>query len=152
MVFKLYPPEFRADAVALYLSDPGHTLGGVARDLGISRQLLHQWVNGAAGVDVAGIGSRMNHTADRTCTDGKTVSNSPTTPEPGGASESPQAQMETLRRQLAQARKENRKLAAERDILRAATQFFAQEMIWSAATSSSKTTAMPGASSGCATC
>ncbi|MEZ0108704.1 transposase [Catenulispora sp. EB89] len=127
MVFKLYPPGFRADAVALYLSDPGHTLGAVARDLGVSRQLLHQWVNGAAGVDVADISSRTNHT---TCTDGETVYDSPTSPEPGGEPEPPQAQLEMLRRQLAQARKENQKLTVERDILRAATQFFAQEMIW----------------------
>jgi transposase len=126
MVFKLYPPQFRVAAVALYLSDPAHTLGGVARDLGISRQLLHQWVNGAAGVDVAGISSLMNHRIDTTCTDGKTVSHSPANPEP----ESSQAQLQALRRELAKARKENRRLAEERDILRAATQFFAQEMIW----------------------
>ena len=130
MVFKLYPPEFRAGAVALYLSDPAHTFGSVARDLGISRQLLHPWVNGAAGVDLAGIGSRMNHTADMACTDGKTVSESPTGPELDGEPASPQRQLQALRRELAQARKENRKLAEERDILRAATQFFAQEMIW----------------------
>lgn len=130
MVFKLYPPEFRADAVALYLSDPAHTLGGVARDLGISRQLLHQWVNGAAGVDLAGIAGRTNHTTDTTCTDGTTVNDSATNPEPGGEPAAPQAQLQALRRELAQARKENRKLAEERDILRAATQFFAQEMIW----------------------
>ena len=130
MVFKLYPPEFRADAVALYLSDPAHTLGGVARDLGISRQLLHQWVHGAAGVDLAGIGSRMQHLTDTNCTDGKTVNESPTSPEPGGEHALPQAQLQALRRELAKARKENQKLTEERDILRAATQFFAQEMIW----------------------
>lgn len=130
MVFKLYPPEFRADAVALYLSDPAHTLGGVARDLGVSRQLLHQWVNGAAGVDLAGIGSRMNHTTCTPCTDGKIVDDSPTTPELGADLDQVHAQLARLRRDLAQARKENAKLATERDILRAATQFFAQEMIW----------------------
>lgn len=130
MVFKLYPPQFRAAAVALYLSDPAHTLGGVARDLGISRQLLHQWVNGAAGVDVAGIRPRVNHTADTTCTDGKTVSEPSTSPESVGEPASSQVQLQRLRRELAKARKENRLLAEERDILRAAAQFFAQEMIW----------------------
>lgn len=130
MVFKLYPSEFRADAVALYLSDPTHTLGGVARDLGVSRQLLHQWVHGAAGVDLAGIGSRMQHLADTTCTDGSTMSRGTTNPESGSEPASPQAQLEMLRRELAKVRKENAKLATERDILRAATQFFAQEMIW----------------------
>ncbi|MCX4598066.1 transposase (plasmid) [Streptomyces sp. NBC_01340] len=28
MVMKVYSPEFKADAVALYLSDPSHTLAG----------------------------------------------------------------------------------------------------------------------------
>jgi transposase len=130
MVFKLYPSEFRADAVGLFLSDPAHTLGGVARDLGISRQLLHQWVHGAAGVDLAGIGSRGQYLADTTCTDGSTMSRGTTIPGSGSEPESLQAQLEMLRRELAKARKENAKLATERDILRAATQFFAQEMIW----------------------
>lgn len=124
MVFKPYPPEFRADAVALYLSDSAHTLGGVARDLGISRQLLHQWVHGAAGVDVAAISARVNPTAGTICTDGRNVDDSAANPEPGGKAASPQAQLQMLRRELAQARRENRKLAEERDILRAATQFF----------------------------
>jgi transposase len=130
MVFKFYPPQFRAAVVALYLSDPAHTLGGVARDLGIPRQLLHQWVNGAAGVDVAGIGSRMTDPTCASCTDGKTVSEPPTSPEPVGEPASSQVQLQALRRELARARKENRLLAEERDILRAAAQFFAQEMIW----------------------
>lgn len=30
---KSYPPEFKADAVALYLSDPARTYASVARDL-----------------------------------------------------------------------------------------------------------------------
>ena len=33
MVMKFYSPEFKADAVALYLSDPDLTLAGVAEDL-----------------------------------------------------------------------------------------------------------------------
>lgn len=130
MTGKHYPSEFRSAAVALFLSEPAHTLGGVARDLGISRQLLHQWVHGAAGVDVAGIGSRVNRATDTTCTDGKTMSQSATSPASGGEPKSAQAQLQTLRRELAKARKENRKLAEERDILRAAAQFFAQETIW----------------------
>jgi transposase-like protein len=32
---KVYPPEFKADAVALYLSDPTRTYASVAKDLGV---------------------------------------------------------------------------------------------------------------------
>ncbi len=38
MVMKVYSPEFKADAVALYLSDPSHTFEGIGKDLGISRE------------------------------------------------------------------------------------------------------------------
>ncbi|WP_440074332.1 IS3 family transposase [Streptosporangium sp. OZ121] len=47
MAMKSYPPEFKADAVALYLSDPGRTLASVAEDLGISRETLRNWVRQA---------------------------------------------------------------------------------------------------------
>ena len=38
-----YPKEFRDEAVRLALS-PDHTIGGVARDLGIKRETLRSWV------------------------------------------------------------------------------------------------------------
>lgn len=41
-----------------------------------------------------------------------------------------QAENEALRRELAAVRKEMQKLATERDILRKATKFFAQERTW----------------------
>ncbi|MGW2125920.1 transposase, partial [Streptomyces sp. NPDC001758] len=44
MVMKVYSPEFKADAVALYLSDPSHTFGGIGKDLGISRETLRNRV------------------------------------------------------------------------------------------------------------
>ncbi|PRX41356.1 transposase, partial [Nonomuraea fuscirosea] len=37
MVMKNYPPEFKADAVALVLSRPDRTITSIARDLGVSR-------------------------------------------------------------------------------------------------------------------
>ncbi|MBO4270588.1 transposase [Microbispora triticiradicis] len=40
MVMKVYPPDFRADTVALYLSDPAGTIRSVARDLGVSWETL----------------------------------------------------------------------------------------------------------------
>ena len=44
MVMKVYSPEFKVDAVALYLSDPSHTFEGIGKDLGISRETLRNWV------------------------------------------------------------------------------------------------------------
>ncbi|GAB2329493.1 hypothetical protein STREPTOSP366_46600 [Streptomyces variabilis] len=44
MVMKVYSAEFKADAVALYLSDPKNTFEGVGKDLGISRGTLRNWV------------------------------------------------------------------------------------------------------------
>ncbi|GGS30796.1 hypothetical protein GCM10010269_81680 [Streptomyces humidus] len=42
MVMKVYSPEFKADAVALYLSDPSHTFEGIGKDLGISQETLRK--------------------------------------------------------------------------------------------------------------
>ena len=41
-----YPPEFRAEAVRL-AREPGNTLSGVARDLGVSLESLRHWVRQA---------------------------------------------------------------------------------------------------------
>ena len=38
-----YPPEFRAEAVRL-VRQPGNTVRGVARDLGVSNETLRGWV------------------------------------------------------------------------------------------------------------
>lgn len=38
-----YPPEFRAEAVRL-ARQPGHTIRGVARDLGVSNETLRLWI------------------------------------------------------------------------------------------------------------
>ncbi len=44
MVMKAYSAEFKADAVAQYLSDPSHTFDGIGQDLGVSRETLRNWV------------------------------------------------------------------------------------------------------------
>lgn len=44
MVMKHYPPEFRAEAVALYRSRPGVTIKSVADDLGINHETLRNWI------------------------------------------------------------------------------------------------------------
>jgi len=41
-----YTAEFRAEAVRLATS-PGHTIDGVARDLGIARESLRRWMKQA---------------------------------------------------------------------------------------------------------
>jgi transposase len=40
---KNYPPEFKADAVALYESRPDATIRSVAADLGINPEILRNW-------------------------------------------------------------------------------------------------------------
>ncbi|MEU3092363.1 IS3 family transposase [Streptomyces massasporeus] len=47
MVMKNYPPQFKADAVALYQSRPEATIRQVAADLGINPETLRNWVRAA---------------------------------------------------------------------------------------------------------
>ncbi|MYQ89861.1 transposase [Streptomyces sp. SID4946] len=44
MDMKNCPPEFKADAVALYQSRPETTIRQVAADLGINPETLRNWV------------------------------------------------------------------------------------------------------------
>ncbi|MFG3002173.1 IS3 family transposase [Streptomyces sp. NPDC048340] len=111
MVMKVYSPEFKADAVALYLSDPSHTFEGIGKDLGISRETLRNWVRAERARRGGG---------STTSTEKSTVDSPPT-------AEELQAENEALRRELAAARKEMQKLATERDILRKATKFFTRD-------------------------
>ncbi|WTC15900.1 IS3 family transposase [Streptomyces cellulosae] len=108
MVMKVYSPEFKADAVALYLSDPSHTFEGIGKDLGISRETLRNWVRA----------ERARHSGGSTRSTEKNTVDSPPT------AEELQAENEALRLELAAARKEMHRLATERDILRKATKFF----------------------------
>ncbi|MEU2915506.1 IS3 family transposase [Streptomyces massasporeus] len=110
MVMKVYSPEFKADAVALYLSDPSHTFEGIGKDLGISRETLRNWVRAERARHGGG-------SATSTSTEKNTVDSPPT-------AEELQAENEALRRELAAVRKDMQKLATERDILRKATKFF----------------------------
>ncbi|MBK6017422.1 IS3 family transposase [Streptomyces sp. MBT53] len=110
MVMKVYSPEFKADAVALYLSDPGHASEGIGKDLGISRETLRNWVRTERARHGGG-------STTSTSTEKNTVDSPP-------RAEELQAENEALRRELATVRKENQKLATERDILRKATKFF----------------------------
>ncbi len=48
---KHYPPEFKADAVALYRSRPGTTVAAVAADLGVHPETLRSWIRAAGTGD-----------------------------------------------------------------------------------------------------
>jgi transposase len=44
MAMKHHPPEFQAEAVALYRSRPGATVKSVADDLGIDAETPRNWI------------------------------------------------------------------------------------------------------------
>lgn len=117
MVHKYYSAEFRADAVALYCSDPALTYAQVARDLGMHAELLRQWVRAAGaapgpdGVLPAAAGS-----------------GAAATPEERIARL--EAENAALRAENTGLRKDRETLSVERDILRKATKYFASETSW----------------------
>jgi transposase len=98
---KHYPPEFKADAVALYQSRPGATIRSVAADLGVNPETLRNWVR-AAGA------SRPQ----------------------GRQAEIPAEPPTPLEAENAALRKKVRELEEERDILRKAAKYFAGETRW----------------------
>jgi transposase len=103
MVMKHYPPQFKADAVALYRSRPGATIAQIADDLGVNRETLRSWVR-----------------AD----DQRRGAVDPPRPAvPGAVAGSVEAENAALRRRV-------RELEEERDILRKAARYFAGETRW----------------------
>jgi transposase len=105
---KVYSEEFKADAVALYVSDPGSTYASVAKDLGVNRETLRLWVRQARA------GQAGNQRPDRRR-------------EADAGPIASEAVLEDENRQL---RKKVRELEAERDILRRAAKYFAGETNW----------------------
>ncbi|XVU29876.1 IS3 family transposase [Actinoplanes sp. CA-054009] len=101
MANKHYPPEFRADAVALYRSRPGATYASIADDLGVNRETLRSWVRLDDERRGAG-GSRP--------------------PRPVAAAEQGSGSAE---QENAELRRRVRELEEERDILRKAARYFA---------------------------
>jgi transposase-like protein len=116
MVMKVYSPEFKADAVALFHSDPDLTIAQTARDLGINAETLRNWIR----ADRARGGS----------TTGLTRKNMTSATPAAEADDELAARIKALEAELRTVRKENATLATERDILRKATKFFASEMTW----------------------
>jgi transposase len=98
---KHYPPQFKADAVALYQSRPQATVRQVAADLGINPETLRNWVP-AAGA------SRPR----------------------GRRAETPAQPPTPLEAENAALRKKVRELEEEREILCKAAKYFAGETRW----------------------
>jgi transposase len=107
MARKHYSDEFRRDAVELYRVTDGATITGIASDLGITHATLSGWVR-AAGVPIRGA---------RSC--------SAPIPPPEESDE-----IARLRARVAELEANERTLATERDILRAAAKYFAGETNW----------------------
>jgi transposase len=105
MVMKHYPPEFRAEAVALYRSRPGATIKSVAQDLGVNHETLRNWIR----LDDA-------QRSESSATTGRT-------PVVAAAQGSQEDENAALRRRV-------RELEEERDILRKAARYFAGETRW----------------------
>jgi len=104
MAFKQYPPEFKADAVALYRSRPGSTMTQVAVDLGVHPETFRTWVR----ADDQQRGGRSG--------------------TPAGAVEPPVTA--TAEQENVELRRRVRELEEERDILRKAARYFAGETRW----------------------
>ncbi|MEU8652113.1 transposase [Streptomyces sp. NPDC048737] len=98
---KHYPPQFKADAVALYRSRPEATIGQVAADLGINSETLRNWVRAAGASRPRGRRAEV-------------PAEPPTPLEAGNAA----------------LRKRVRELEEEREILRKAAKYFAGETRW----------------------
>jgi transposase len=107
MVMKVYSPEFKADAVALYLSKPGATFAEIADDLGVNRETLRTWVQAA----------RARQGGDEPAA-------------PGASSKAPVSSEGVLETENKQLRARVRELEPERDILRRAAKYFAGETNW----------------------
>lgn len=108
MVMKVYSPEFKADAVALYVNNPGRTIRSVADDLGVNHETLRNWIN-------AHRARQREHGAGE--------DSAPT----AGAPVPSENMLEKENKQL---RARIRELETEREILRRAAKYFAGETNW----------------------
>jgi transposase len=102
MVMKQYPPEFRAEAVALFRSRPGVTIKSVADDLGINHETLRTWIR---------------------TDDAQRAESQAAAPAAGAPERAPEDENAALRKRV-------RELEEERDILRKAAKYFAGETSW----------------------
>jgi transposase len=98
---KKYADEFKADAVRLYLDNPGATYKEIAADLGLNSETLRGWVQAARKTPVTGeVGS------------------------PVGAGRAGLASQTVRDEEIRQLKAQLRKVSEERDILRKAAAVF----------------------------
>ena len=110
MARKIYPDEFKRDAVALYRDTEGATITVIAAELGVSEATLSAWCK-AAGVPI-----RHGRPA------------SAVVASPG--SETAEQELARLRAGNTALRATEARLSTERDILRSAAKYFAGETNW----------------------
>ena len=96
-----YSEQFKRDAVALYENNEDLSLNSASAELGINRASLHSWIK------KYGTGKRARTKAMRD-----------------------NAKETTDSERIRQLEKENAKLREERDILRKAAKYFAEETRW----------------------
>lgn len=99
---KTYTEEFKRDAVTLYENSPGTSIQTIATDLGINRATLHNWLK------KYGTGARAK---------------SSTAVSSSSASITEAERIRQLEREVS-------RLREERDILRKAAKYFAEETSW----------------------
>src|SRR5690625_3539934 len=102
MPSKTYSEEFKRDAVALYESSPEASIQTIATDLGVNRNTLQNWRK------KDGTGARANITT----------------------TESPSPHAVTEAERIRELEREVSRLREERDILRKAAKYFAEETNW----------------------
>ena len=96
-----FSEEFKRDAVAMYENDPDVSMNQVSKDLGVNRATLRYWI------DQFGTGKKITPSAvDKPDVD------------------------PTVEKEIRRLKKENARLREERDILRKATKYFAEETNW----------------------
>lgn len=110
---KTYTERFKRDAVSLYESTPGATINAIASDLGVNRNSLRTWL------DAFGTGTKTNANGEKVASP-IAAANSARTPAEGL---SDAERIRVLER-------ENAKLREEREILRKAAKYFAEETNW----------------------
>ena len=103
MPSKTYTEEFKRDAVALYESSSDASIQTIATDLGVNRNTLQSWLK------KYGTGARTNISS---------------------TFEAPSSTSVTEAERIRQLERENTRLREERDILRKAAKYFAEETKW----------------------
>ena len=117
---KVYTEQFKRDAVAMYEASPDASMRKVAEELGINRSSLGYWYK-QFGTNVAA----------------------------NDAGSSPAAKLADAER-IRQLEREYKRLREEREILRKAAKYFAEETTWRSASSSPVTISPTTRLSGCA--